>query len=118
MAVRTPSQRLHRQSGTIAANTGCAEEPLTAAATMKQRRGFERERRLAWQLAGHFAMGAGLGAAFALWLLWSNTQRIFDLISGSTAPLTMTLVLVVGVSVQFAFGAAITAFLLIMSEES
>jgi hypothetical protein len=84
---------------------------------MNQRHGLERERRLAWRLAGHFGMGAGLGAAFALSLLWSNAQRIFDVIAGSTAPVTLMVLMVVGLSVQFAFGAAITAFLLIMAEE-
>jgi hypothetical protein len=74
------------------------------------------QRRLLRQLAGHLAMGASLGALFALWLLGTNFQHIFDVIAGSEAPLVMHAVFVLGLAAHFAFGAALTAFLFIVSE--
>jgi hypothetical protein len=76
-----------------------------------------RERRLLRQLAGHFAMGATLGAGFALWLLAANTQRIAEVIAGCEAPITMRAILVMGLAVQFGFGAAVTAFLMLVVED-
>jgi hypothetical protein len=74
------------------------------------------QRRLLRQLAGHLAMGASLGALVALWLLQTNFQHIFDVIAGSEMPIVMNAVFVVGLAAHFAFGAALTAFLFIVSE--
>jgi hypothetical protein len=76
------------------------------------------QRRLLRQLAGHLMMGASLGALFALWLLGTNFQRIFDVIAGSEMPIVMHAVFVTGLAAHFAFGAALTAFLFIFSEEA
>jgi uncharacterized membrane protein len=81
------------------------------------RSAMHNERRLLRQLAGHLMMGASLGALFALWLLGTNFQRIFDVIAGSEAPIVMHAVFVTGLAAHFAFGAALTAFLLLTAEE-
>lgn len=75
-----------------------------------------QQRQLIRQLAGHLLMGAVLGALFALWLLRTNFQHIFDVIAGSEAPLLMHTIFVGGLAAHFAFGAALTAFLFIVSE--
>lgn len=62
-------------------------------------------------------MGAGCGMALALWLLQSNSHRLYDVTAASDAPLLMQTVFVAGLTLYFAFGAALTAFQFIFSEE-
>ena len=63
-------------------------------------------------------MGAALGALFIASLLVLNVQNISDVVLRSTSPIVATVILVVGSSVYFAFGAAITGFhFLIMDED-
>jgi hypothetical protein len=68
------------------------------------------ERELFRQVACHFAMGAALGALFIASLLVLNVQNILDVVRSSTSPIVVTVILVTGASVYFAFGAAITGF--------
>lgn len=62
-------------------------------------------------------MGAGLGMALALWLLQSNSHRLYDVTAASGAPRLMQTIFVAGLMMYFAFGAALTAFLLIVAEK-
>uniref|UniRef100_Q07LB6 Uncharacterized protein n=1 Tax=Rhodopseudomonas palustris (strain BisA53) TaxID=316055 RepID=Q07LB6_RHOP5 len=103
------------------------QEPLLAPALWDSRgqlrcangrSAMHNERRLLRQLAGHLMMGASLGALLALWLLETNFQRLFDVIAGSEAPIIMHAVFVTGLAAHFAFGAALTAFLMIGSEDA
>jgi hypothetical protein len=73
-------------------------------------------RQLLRQLAGHLMMGASLGALLAVWMLQTNFQRIFDVIAGSEMPVLMHAIFVIGLAGYFAFGAALTAFLFIVSD--
>jgi hypothetical protein len=85
---------------------------------MKQeRRASEMDRRLLRQLAGNLGMGAALGAAFALSLLLTDAHGISAAIAGSEAPLIMRVIFVVGLAAHFGFCAALTAFLMLVSED-
>ncbi len=72
------------------------------------------DRQLFTQVAWHFAMGAALGAIFITVLLILNVQHLFDTVMNSSSPVTCLIALGLGVSAQFAFGAAITGFHLII----
>jgi hypothetical protein len=79
-------------------------------------RAMETERRVVRQLAGHLMMGGVFGASFAAYLLWSNTCHLREVIAGSEAPVVVTAAFVIGLAVNFAFTAAVTAFLFICEE--
>jgi hypothetical protein len=82
-----------------------------------ERRASEMERRLLRQLAGHLAMGVALGSCFALGLLLSNAHGITSAIDGSEAPAIMRTIFVIGLAAHFGFGAALTGFLMLLSED-
>jgi hypothetical protein len=85
---------------------------------MKQeRRATETERRLLRQLAGNFGMGAALGTLFAISLLMSNAHGIYSVIAGSEAPMIMNTIFVVGLAAHFGFGAALTAFAMLVTDD-
>ena len=75
------------------------------------------ERDLFHRVAVHFVMGAALGALFMAALLVLNVQAISDVVLRSTSPVVATIILVSGVCVYFAFGAAITGFHFLLAEE-
>jgi uncharacterized membrane protein len=83
----------------------------------QERRATEMERRLLRQLAANLGMGAALGAGFALWLLLSDAHGISSAIAGSEAPTIMRLIFVVGLAAHFGFCAALTAFLMLVSDD-
>lgn len=76
-----------------------------------------KEQYILRQLAGQFAFGAALGAAFALVLLFKNMFGLHDMIENSVAPRTLEAWFVVGVSVHLGLGAAVTAFLMLAADD-
>jgi hypothetical protein len=92
-------------------------KPSVAIAMKQLGRAADRERRLLRQIAGNLSMGAALGACFALWLLLTNVQGISTVIAGSDAPVIMRAIFVIGLAAHFGFAAALTAFVMLMSED-
>jgi hypothetical protein len=76
------------------------------------------ERELFRHVALDFGMGAALGALFMASLLALNVQSISDIVLRSTSPITAMIILVIGASVYFAFGAAITGFHFVIMDEN
>jgi hypothetical protein len=75
--------------------------------------------RLFRQVMRHFAMGSSIGPIFAAALLALNSQHVFDAVLNSSAPTTNLIIMVIGVSAYFGFGAAITGFVfIVMAEDS
>jgi len=83
----------------------------------RRQRARDQERRLARQLAGHFAMGAVLGMLFAAVLLWRNSFGLSDLIATTEAPRLLQMLFVIGVAFHVALGAALTAFLMLTADD-
>lgn len=83
----------------------------------RRQRARDQERRTALRLAGQFALGAALGAVFAMLLLWRDSFGLSDLIASSEAPRTLQLLFVIGIAFHFALGAALTAFLMLASDD-
>lgn len=85
---------------------------------MKRRRRHQDFERSKWrQVAGHFGMGAVLGASLAVVVLFKNSFGITDAIAGSEAPTVVRIAFIVGVANTFAFCAAITGFLFLLAED-
>ena len=63
-------------------------------------------------------MGAALGALFIMSLLFLNVHDIADMLQHSTSPVAVSLILISGASMYFAFGAAITGFHFAIMDES
>lgn len=74
------------------------------------------DRQLFQKLLFHSAIGAGLGGLFSSALLILNIQRVLDVVQGSVSPVTTMIILIAGSCVYFAFGATITGFHFILSE--
>jgi hypothetical protein len=71
------------------------------------------------QVMRHFAMGSSIGPVFAAALLALNSRQAFDAVLNSSAPATTLVIMVIGVSAYFGFGAAITGFVfIVMAEDS
>jgi hypothetical protein len=71
------------------------------------------------QVMRHFAMGSSIGPIFAAALLALNSQQVLDVVLNSSAPTTTLIIMVIGVSAYFGFGAAITGFVfIVMAEDS
>ena len=71
------------------------------------------------QVMRHFAMGSSIGPIFAAALLALNSQHVLDVVLNSSAPTTSLIIMVIGVSAYFGFGAAITGFVfIVMAEDS
>jgi hypothetical protein len=70
------------------------------------------DRQLFQQVLRHFAMGSSIGPVFAAALFALNAREIFDVVLNSSAPTLVILVL--GFSSYFGFGAAITGFVFIV----
>jgi hypothetical protein len=68
------------------------------------------------RLAGHLAMGAGLGTMLALALVVSNAGGLFGMIINGGAPATMLGVLVGVLAAMFGVGAALTGMIFIEME--
>jgi hypothetical protein len=62
-------------------------------------------------------MGAVLGALFVALLLGLNVHPISHTLQHSASPIAVDIILVVGTSMYFAFGAAITGFHFKIMEE-
>lgn len=85
---------------------------------MKRRRPGKDFERSKWrQVAGHFGMGAVLGASLALVVLFKNSFGISDAIAGSESPAVVRIVFIAGIANAFAFCAAITGFLFLVAED-
>lgn len=69
-------------------------------------------------LASHLAMGACLGAMFALTLIVSNTANIFDMMTRAPSPQGTVAIFVGATSLFFAVGATITGFIFIQVEKT
>ena len=70
------------------------------------------DRQLFQQVLRHFAMGSSIGPVFAAALFALNAREIVDVVLNSSAPTLVILVL--GFSSYFGFGAAITGFVFIV----
>lgn len=77
----------------------------------------ELDRQLARQLAGHLATGTILGGGFAFWLMHMNVHCLADVIDRSEGPLIVRTLFVIGSAAYFAFGATLTGFLMLLSED-
>jgi hypothetical protein len=69
------------------------------------------------QVIRHFAMGSSIGPIFAAALLALNSQEVLDVVLNSSAPTTTLIIMVIGVSAYFGFGAAITGLVFIVMAE-
>ena len=70
------------------------------------------------KLTGQFGMGAMLGTFLAIYLIVSDSQRVFHMIINSSAPqLTMT-VFVGALALIFAVGATLTGWIFLMEDET
>lgn len=70
------------------------------------------------KLTGQFGMGAMLGTFLAIYLIVSDTQRVFQMIINSSAP-QLTMTVFVGVlALSFAVGATLTGWLFLMEDET
>ena len=74
------------------------------------------DRQLFQQVLRHFAMGSSIGPVFAAALFALNAREIFDVVLNSSAPITTLVILVLGFSSYFGFGAAITGFVFIVMD--
>lgn len=72
------------------------------------------DRQVFKKVMGQFAMGASIGSVFTSALFISNAGA-FNIVLNSTSSVTTLIVLVLGISFYFGFGAAITGFVLIVS---
>ena len=63
-------------------------------------------------------MGAALGALFIMSLLFLNVHDIADMLQHSTSLVAVSLILISGASMYFAFGAALTGFHFAIMDES
>ena len=72
------------------------------------------DRQLFQQVLRHFAMGSSIGPVFAAALFALNAREIVDVVLNSSAPTLVILVL--GFSSYFGFGAAITGFVFIVMD--
>ena len=74
------------------------------------------DRKLLQEVAFHLMMGAALGAIFAILLLAFDAQHLLHVILHGTAP---TLIVFVSfISMYFGFGAAITGFHFVISDDN
>lgn len=69
------------------------------------------------ELAGHAAIGAGLGVFLSLTLIVSNTGRVFEIIVNSAHPKIMTLMLVGILSSVLTVGATLTGMIFSAMED-
>ena len=72
------------------------------------------DRQLFQQVLRHFAVGSSIGPVFAAALFALNAREIVDVVHNSSAPTLVILVL--GFSSYFGFGAAITGFVFIVMD--
>jgi hypothetical protein len=66
------------------------------------------DRELLRNAAFNGVMGAALGALFIASLLVLNVHDISNMLRHSTSPVAVTIILIAGASMYFAFGAALT----------
>ena len=76
------------------------------------------DRKLLQELAFHLVMGAALGAIFAIMLLVVDAQPLLHVILHGTAPTLTLIVFVSFISMYFGFGAAITGFHFVISDDN
>ena len=75
------------------------------------------DQQLFQQVLRHFAMGSSMGSIFVTALFALNAREFFDVALNSSAPTTTLIILLLGVSLYFGFGAAITGFVFIVMDE-
>jgi len=76
------------------------------------------DRKLLQAVALQLMMGASLGAIFALLLLTVDAQHLLHVILHGSAPTQTLIVFVSFISMYFGFGAAITGFHFVISENN
>ena len=76
------------------------------------------DRKLLQEVAFHLMMGAALGAIFAILLLAFDAQHLLHVILHGTAPTPTLIVFVSFLSMYFGFGAAITGFHFVISDDN
>ena len=77
---------------------------------------MQSDLRLLRAVAGHFLMGAIMGALFVGVIMLANVELVAAIINGSTFPVATTAVIFAGPMLYFAFGTGITGFLFLVSE--
>lgn len=73
-------------------------------------------RSMAFELAGHTAMGVALGLGFSLALIFFNAFKVGTLIAHCADPRTSAIVFAGTFTLAFAVGATLTGFVLIMMD--
>ena len=79
---------------------------------------FMNDRKLLQEVSFHLMMGAALGAIFATLLLAFDAQHLLHVIQHGTAPTLTLIVFVSFISMYFGFGAAITGFHFVISDDN
>jgi hypothetical protein len=64
-----------------------------------------------WIMAGHLAIGVGLGTLLALLLIANNSAHVLDIIERASEPSALLTVLICGFASTFGIGATITGFI-------
>jgi hypothetical protein len=77
---------------------------------------MEADIRLLRAMAGQFLMGAMMGALFVGVIMLANVKIVAAIVDGSPFPIATTVIVFAGPMLYFAFGAAITGFLFLVSE--
>lgn len=70
------------------------------------------------KLAGQFGMGAMLGVFAAIYLIVTDTQRLFQMMINSSVPEQTMMVFVGVVALSFAVGATLTGWIFHMQDEA
>jgi hypothetical protein len=83
---------------------------------MQKRTQTRSTRLLAWALAGHFVMGAGLGAFLAAVLLFGGPSEISRMIVDSADPARTGMVFVGTLTLSFAIGATLTGLIFTLQD--
>ena len=78
---------------------------------------MESDIRLLRAMAGQFLMGAIMGALFVGAIMLVNVEIVAAIIDGSAFPIATTAVIFAGPMLYFAFGAGITGFLFLVSDD-
>jgi hypothetical protein len=79
---------------------------------------MEADIRLLRATAGQFLMGAMMGALFVGVIMLANAKIVAAIVDGSPFPIATTVIVFAGPMLYFAFGAAITGFLFLVSENA
>jgi hypothetical protein len=103
-------------SGTPELAAGRRRSLLRKDGPMEKRTQIRSTRLLAWALAGHFVMGAGLGALLAAVLLLGGPSEISQMTVNSADPAHTELVFVGTLTLSLAIGATLTGLIFTLQD--